>query len=98
MWLVMKPRFRRDVRQGEGSGFHETNRPLNTEPQHELVRRDPDGSAEEAGQKGRGPKGLPRGGQTNKNPPLAFGQKNKNLGGVGNLEPNARGGWPLVSP
>jgi hypothetical protein len=49
MWLVMKPRFRRDVRQGEGSGFHETNRPLNTEPQHELVRRDTDGAAKEAG-------------------------------------------------
>ena len=49
MWLVMKPRFRRDVRQGEGSGFHETNRPLNTEPQHELVRRDADGAAKEAG-------------------------------------------------
>jgi hypothetical protein len=50
MWLVMKPRFRRDVRQGEGSGFHETNRPLNTEPQHELVRRDADGASEEAGE------------------------------------------------
>ena len=49
MRLVMKPRFRRDVRQGEGSGFHETNRPLNTEPKHELVRRDTDGAAKEAG-------------------------------------------------
>lgn len=60
MWLVMKPRCRRDVSQGEGSGFHETNRPLNTEPQHELVRRDADGAAEEAGKVEGAHMGLPR--------------------------------------
>ncbi len=49
VWLVVKPGLRRDVRQGERSGFHETNRPLNTEPQHELVRRDADGAAKETG-------------------------------------------------
>src|SRR4029077_20728026 len=44
MWLVVKPGLRRDVRQGESSGFHEDNRALNTEPQHELVRRHADGA------------------------------------------------------
>src|SRR5712691_8211305 len=47
VWLVVKPGFRRDVRQGERAGFHETDRALNTEPQHELVRRDADGAAKE---------------------------------------------------
>src|SRR5262245_13965376 len=45
----MKSAFRGDVCQGESSRFHETNRPLNAEPQYELVRRNADGAAEETG-------------------------------------------------
>ena len=60
VWLVVKPGLRRDVSQGECSGFHETNRALNTEPQHELVRRDADGAAEEAGKVEGAHMSLPR--------------------------------------
>jgi hypothetical protein len=47
--LVVKPTFRRDLRQGDRPGFQEADGSLNTQLQYKLVWRQTDSAAEETG-------------------------------------------------
>src|SRR4029077_17187503 len=47
VWLVMEAAFHGDLRKRQLPGLHETDGSLKAKPQHELVRRDADGRAEQ---------------------------------------------------